>query len=82
MGVSRNEFITYFQHVHNTTFRSWRMRLRLEEAERLIRSTPGLQVSCLYELVGFNDRSNFHTKFTEFTGMTPRAYQQENGPKN
>lgn len=82
MGVSRNEFITYFQQVHNTTFRSWRMRLRLEEAERLIRSTPGLQVSCLYELVGFNDRSNFHTKFTEFTGMTPRAYQQENGPKS
>lgn len=82
MGVSRNEFITYFQQVHNTTFRSWRMRLRLEEAARLIRSTPGLQVSCLYELVGFNDRSNFHTKFTEFTGMTPRAYQQENGPKN
>lgn len=82
MGVSRNEFITYFQQVHNTTFRSWRMRLRLEEAARLIRSTPGLQVSCLYELVGFNDRSNFHTKFTEFTGMTPRAYQQENSPKN
>ncbi len=81
MGVSRNEFITYFQQVHNTTFRSWRMRLRLEEAERLIRSTPGLQVSCLYELVGFNDRSNFHTKFTEFTGLTPRTYQQENGPR-
>lgn len=82
MGVSRNEFITYFQQVHNTTFRSWRMRLRLEEAERLIRSTPGLQVSCLYELVGFNDRSNFHTKFTEFTGLTPRAYQQQNGPQD
>lgn len=79
MGVSRSEFITYFQQIHNTNFRSWRMRMRLEEAERLIRTTPDLQVSCLYELVGFNDRSNFHTKFTEFTGLTPRAYQQKYG---
>lgn len=81
MGVTRNEFITYFQQVHNTTFRSWRLRLRLEEAERLIRNTPGLRVSALYELVGFNDRSNFHNKFTEFTGLTPVAYQQQFGPK-
>lgn len=79
MGVTRNEFITYFQQVHNTTFRSWRLHLRLEEAERLIRTTPELRVSALYELVGFNDRSNFHNKFTEFTGLTPVAYQQQFG---
>ena len=80
MGVSRSEFITYFQIVHNTNFRSWRVRLRLEEAERMIRTVPDLQVSCLYELVGFNDRSNFHNKFVDFTGLTPRGYQQLHGP--
>ncbi len=79
LGVTRQQLASYFQATYHTTFRSWRLRLRLEEAQRLIRETPGLKVSQLHEMVGFNDRSNFHNKFVELTGMTPKAYQQKHG---
>ena len=79
LGVTRQQLASYFQSTFHTTFRSWRLRLRLEEAQRLIRETPGLKVSQLHEMVGFNDRSNFHNKFVELTGMTPKAYQQKHG---
>ncbi len=79
LGVTRQQLASYFQSTFHTTFRSWRLRLRLEEAQRLIRETPDLKVSQLHEMVGFNDRSNFHNKFVELTGMTPKAYQQKHG---
>ena len=73
--VTRKQLAAYFKNVHNTTFRSWRQRLRLEYAQCLIRECSDLQLAHLHEQVGFNDRSNFHNAFRKFTGMTPQEYR-------
>ncbi len=77
LGVTRQQLAAYFQSRHHTTFRSWRIKLRIGEAQRLLRENKGIKISSLHELVGFSDRSNFHNKFVEITGMTPKAYQQQ-----
>lgn len=79
LGVTRQQLVAYFKNVHHTTFRSWRLKLRIGYAEQLIREQPGLQLSHLHEMVGFNDRSNFHNEFKRFTGMTPQAYRRQCG---
>lgn len=79
LGVTRQQLAAYFKSVHHTTFRSWRLKLRIGYAEQLIREQPDLQLSHLHEMVGFNDRSNFHNEFKRFTGMTPQAYRRQCG---
>ena len=54
-------------------FREWRTRLRVEEAERILREDYEVIVSSLHELVGVSDKSNFRRSFKQITGMTPNA---------
>lgn len=75
LRVTRQQFAAYFTIVHNTTFRSWRQQLRLEYARTLINENPNLPLAHLHEQVGFNDRSNFHSAFRKFTGITPQEYK-------
>lgn len=80
LGVTRQQLSAYFMHVHHTSFRSWRMTLRLQYAQELITTSKNLKISRLYEMVGFNDRSNFHNEFRKFTGLPPQAYRDKYGP--
>ncbi|MGN0281840.1 MAG: helix-turn-helix domain-containing protein, partial [Prevotella sp.] len=75
LHATRQQLAAYFKTVHNTTFRSWRQQLRLEYAQTLIHDNPDLPLAHLHELVGFNDRSNFHNAFRKFTGTTPQEYR-------
>ena len=80
LGVTRLQLSAYFKYVHHTSFRSWRMALRLQYAQELIRNDKSLKISHLYGMVGFNDRSNFHNEFRKYTGMSPQTYRDKYGP--
>lgn len=77
MGVTRQQLAAYMRAEYGTTFRSWRMRLRLQYAQQLIVSGGDVKLSQVYEKAGFTDRSNFHKEFCKFSGMTPQAYRDK-----
>lgn len=66
----------YFTNRLRTTFRTWRLELRVAEAKRLLADadTPPAMV---HKLVGVADKSNFHKLFRKQVGMTPREYRNE-----
>ncbi len=74
-NVSRKHFTQYFTMVKHTTFRSWRMDLRLNEAIEIIQENPDLSVSKLHILAGCSDRGNFHRQFKQKFGLTPTEYK-------
>lgn len=75
LGVTRQQLAAYMRAEYGMTFRSWRMRLRLQYAQQLIVSGDEVKLSQVYEKAGFTDRSNFHKEFCKFSGMTPQAYR-------
>lgn len=81
LGTTRRYLSWYFTTHKHTTFRTWRLKLRIEEAERLLREQPEVSVPELHELVGVADRSNFHRYFRLATGLTPSEYKAKHGAK-
>lgn len=65
----------YFQGRTGLDFRTWRTRLRLEEAARLLVEEPETKVLDIAERVGFSNRSNFSRQFLAYTGMTPAQWR-------
>lgn len=79
LGTTRRYLAWYFTNRLHTTLRSWRLKLRIAEAERLLREEPGISVAALHEMVGVGDRSNFHKHFHQATGLTPSEYKVKYG---
>lgn len=79
LGTTRRYLAWYFTNRLHTTLRSWRLKLRIAEAERLLREEPGISVAALHEMVGVGDRSNFHKHFHQATGLTPSEYKAKYG---
>ena len=72
LGCSLTDFRSYFTQVLGTNFRSWRLSLRIREAERMLEEHPEWSVSEVAQRVGCPDRSNFHKQFERITGHKPR----------
>ena len=53
-------------------------RLRIEEAMALLQDKryAGLRVEEISDMVGFANRQSFYRAFCQFTGKTPREYQE------
>lgn len=66
----------YIQETMGEDFRSWRIRLRIQEAERLMAAHPELPVSRIATMAGFNDRSYFYRSFQKITGRSVKEYLQ------
>lgn len=75
LGVSRVDLSHYFSDVICQQFRTWRMKLRIEEAERILHEHPEIGTSELCVMAGYNDRSNFHKHFTKITGKSLAQYR-------
>ena len=75
MGISRQTLNDYFATVLLTPFRSWRIELRIREAQRLLAADPAIATGELCAHCGYNDRSNFHKHFTKVTGQTLAEYR-------
>lgn len=57
-------------------FRSWRNKLRLQEACQMLAGHPEMNAEQISEHVGYSDSSNFHTDFRKFTGMSASEWRR------
>jgi len=76
MGWYHSAFRKYIHQTTGEDFRSWRIRLRIEEARRIMAEQPGLPIAQVATMAGFNDRSYFYRTFQKVTGTSVRAYQE------
>jgi two-component system response regulator YesN len=75
MGMTKHQFQQYFDKVLKEDFRTWRTKLRVEEAKELLVSRAELSACKIATLVGFSDRSNFTRQFMKYVGMSPAEYR-------
>jgi len=74
MGWYHSAIKKYIQETTGEDFRSWRIRLRVEEAKRVMAANPDLPVSRVATMAGFNDRSYFYRTFQKVTGQSVGEY--------
>lgn len=75
MGISRQTLNDYFATILHTPFRSWRIELRIREAQRLLGIDASIPTGELCSHCGYNDRSNFHKHFAKVTGQSLAEYR-------
>ena len=76
LGTDTATLYHYFDERVGTDFRTWRTRLRLEDACRMLREEPGLQAADIGRRAGFSNRSNFSRQFLAHLGCTPLAWRE------
>ena len=79
LGTDPKTLYWYFERRVGLDFRTWRTRLRLEDAMRLLREEPDTPAIDIAARVGFSDRSNFSRQFLAYTGFTPGQWRKEAG---
>ena len=77
LGTDTGTLFLYFDERIGMDFRSWRTRLRLEDACRLLLEEPETLASDIGLRVGFSNRSNFARQFRAHTGLTPAQWRKE-----
>ncbi|MBU0477197.1 PocR ligand-binding domain-containing protein [bacterium] len=73
--LSPNYFSNLFKHYTNYTFHEYLMKIRIENAEKLL-SRLDLNVSQVSNLVGYDDPNHFSRVFAKITGHSPQKYRQ------
>ena len=76
LGVTHSFLQYYFRKFVMIDFRTWRSKLRIQEAQRLIENDPDISLEELREMVGFNHRANFYQQFQKITEMSPTEYKK------
>lgn len=74
LGTDTGLLHRYFKERVGMDFRTWRTRLRLEDAKRMLLEHPERQAAETARLVGFSNRSNFARQFLAYTGYTPAQW--------
>ncbi len=80
-GVDPRFFRWYFQNVVTQDFRVWRAGLRIEEAKRVIQTTPDVSMNALAIKLGFGTSQNFYHHFKKIVGRTPTEFLEEVGTR-
>lgn len=73
-GIDPRYFRWYFQNVLTQDFRVWRANLRIEEAKRIIMTTPDVSMNALAMKLGFGTSQNFYHHFKKVVGQTPTEF--------
>ena len=68
LGTDTGTLYAYFRERIGLDFRTWRTRLRLEDAKRMLADNPHLPPADAARLCGFSNRSNFSRQFLAYTG--------------
>jgi len=76
-GIDPRYFRWYFQNVLNQDFRVWRANLRIEEAKRIILTTPDVSMNALAIKLGFGTSQNFYHHFKKVVGQTPTEFMED-----
>ncbi|MCQ2143289.1 MAG: helix-turn-helix domain-containing protein [Bacteroidales bacterium] len=81
LKTTTDMILLYFNMKVGVDFRTWRTRLRIEDAKQLLLDEPDTSISTISERCGFSDRSNFHKQFTSIVGCSPKAFREANPPQ-
>ena len=79
LNTSKEMLHMFFATRMNVDFKTWRTRLRIEEAKTLLLENPEMSINIVAELSGFSDRSNFHRQFTKIVGCSPKQWRESAG---
>ena len=79
LGTDTGTLYAYFRERVGLDFRTWRTRLRLEDAKRMLAENPFLPPADAARICGFSNRSNFSRQFLAYTGQTPAEWQKKAG---
>lgn len=79
LNTSKELLHMFFVTRVSVDFKTWRTRLRIEEAKSLLLDNPEMSINIVAELSGFSDRSNFHRQFTKIVGCSPKQWRESNG---
>ena len=78
LGTDTGTLYAYFRERMGMDFRTWRTRLRLEDAKRMLAANPFLPPAEAALRCGFSNRSNFSRQFLAYVGETPAEWQKAN----
>ena len=79
LNTSKEMLHMFFVTRMSVDFKTWRTRLRIEEAKLLLLENQEMSINIVAELSGFSDRSNFHRQFTKIVGCSPRQWRESVG---
>ena len=79
LNTSKEMLHLFFVTRMSVDFKTWRTRLRIEEAKVLLLENPDMSINIVAELSGFSDRSNFHRQFTKIVGCSPKQWRESAG---
>ena len=77
LGTDTGTLHAYFRDRVGLDFRTWRTRLRLEDAKRMLLEHPEMESAEVGRRSGFSNRSNFARQFQADTGLTPARWREE-----
>lgn len=78
LGTNRTYLSRYINDTSGCNFNSWLTRLRIEEAKRLLISSPTLSLDKIAMKVGFASKSHFMSSFKSIVGTTPGRWREQN----
>ncbi len=81
LGTNRSYLSRHLNSRMNTNFKTWRTQLRIEEAQYLLITHPEMSIAEIGTMVGIHDRTNFHHRFQNVTGITPTEWRLQNEEK-
>lgn len=73
-GVSVSTVTQLFRKLQNDTFHNYVTKLRMEQAENLIRE--GVALEEVGRQVGYTDHSSFYRAFCQIYGESPREFKR------
>lgn len=79
LNTSKEMLHLFFVTRMSVDFKTWRTRLRIEEAKLLLLENQEMSINIVAELSGFSDRSNFHRQFTKIVGCSPKQWRETAG---
>ena len=77
LGTDTGTLHAYFRDRIGMDFRTWRNRLRLEDAKRMLLEHPEMEAAEVGRRAGFSNRSNFARQFLAYTGCKPAQWREE-----
>lgn len=76
LGVSKNTLSRSINNKEGVNFNTFIGRLRISEAQDIMRQKPDIPFIDLAMKVGFTEQSNFSRQFKAITGFTPGEYRK------
>ncbi len=76
-AMTPNAFCKYFKNRTRKTYMSFLTEIRVEEACKLLKEQPEINIAEIAETSGFRNISNFNRKFKELTNETPFQYRNK-----